>query len=463
MSAGTEVDMEAQTLIENLHGELLRPGDDGFDSARRVWSSRADGTPDVIVRCLDDHDVREAVGFARDSDAVLSVKNGGHSYGMNSVLDSGVLLDMSLMDSIEIDESGRTVKVGGGVTTGQLELATRPLGLAVPLPAAPSIGVAGAALGGGNGLYSRIFGLTTDNIISADVVTSDSSLVRANEEDNPDLLWALRGGGGNFGVVTSLTLRLHEVERQLSTGIVVYPFDGADQVLRFYREFMEEAPDDFYCGPVFFRVPARDPYPEEAHEDLVVSLQMTHANPDASDFFQPLLDLGDPIARSVTTMRYESLQEGSRMSFPHGHRYYSKAHDLDELSDGAINTVLEYAPLMEGEFTQVYFSPNGGAIATVDDTATAFGSRRAPYSFHCIAGWNDPERDEEVMSWASQLHADMAPHANGGVYVLQIADDENHRIPAAYGANYKRLQELKQVWDPENLFQSNYNIPPDSN
>ena len=452
--------MEAQTLADNLHGELLRPGDDGFDSTRRTWSSRGDAAPDVIVRCLDDHDVRKAVSFAGDGGAVLSVKSGGHSYGMHSVLDSGVLLDMSPMDSIEIDEPGRTVMVGGGVTCGQLERATRPLGLAVPLPAAPSVGVAGAALGGGIGLYSRLFGITADNIISVDLVTSDGSLVQANEEENQDLLWALRGGGGNFGVVTSLTLRLHEVERQLLTGIVLYPIGDADQVLRFYREFMEEAPDEFYCGPVFFRVPPRDPYPEEAHGRLVVSLQMTHANPDASDFLQPLLDLGEPIASSVTPMRYETLQEGSRMTFPHGHRYYSKAHDMDEVSDGAIGTVVEHVSLMEGEFTQVYFSPNGGAIARVDETATAFSSRRASYGFHCIAGWNNPARDEEVMSWASELHADMASHANGGVYVLQIADDENHRIPDAYGANYPRLVELKRTWDPENLFQSNYNIPP---
>lgn len=452
--------MDVSGLASALGGELLEPDDAGFEEARALWNVRFDRRPDLIARCTSRDDVAAAVDFARENAQVLSVKGGGHSYAARSVAEGGLLIDLSPMKSVRVDREAAVVRIEGGVTCAELDAATQEHGLATPTPTVSSVGVIGAALGGGAGYLSRKFGLTADNVIAAEVVTADGQQLRLSAGEHPDLFWAIRGGGGNFGVVTALELQLHQVGPQVLSGQIIYPFDRAAEFLRFFREFMAEAPDEFQCYPFCFRVPPIDVFPEETHGEPVLDFVLCHQDPDAVDFVRPLRELGDPILDVVAPSPYVDVQTAFDANLPKGQRYLSKAHDLDGLSDGAIDTMVEFVPRMVGALTAAYFDPLGGAIGRVDAAATAYRGRETTFGFHCIAGWMDPSEDASVIGWASEFHEAMAAHSTGGVYVNLIADDESERVPAAYGANYPRLVELKREWDPTNLFSSNYNIPP---
>jgi hypothetical protein len=452
--------VDSTRLSDLIHGEVLSPGDSGFDEARSLWNVRFDRKPDLIARCTSHDDVVEAVAYARDEGAELSVKCGGHNYAAKTVAEGGLLIDLSPMKSIEVDLEAGTVRIGAGVIGADLDAATQENGLAVPLPTVSSVGVAGAALGGGTGYLSRKYGITADNVISIDAVTADGRSVTASEDGNPDLFWAMRGGGGNFAVATSMLLGLHAVGPEVLAGQIIYPFDDAGDHFRFFREFMEQAPREFQCYPFTFRVPPMDLFPEEYHGEPVLDFVFYHENPDAADFVQPLRELGDKVLDFVGPTPYVDVQKSFDANLPKGQRYYSKAHDLKGLTDGAIDTMVEFVPQMVGALSAAYFDPGGGAVADVDPSATPYAGRETLYGFHVLAGWFDESEDEAVMSWASQFHAAMAPHATGGVYVNLIADDEADRVSAAYGDNYGRLVELKQKWDPANLFSNNYNIPP---
>jgi hypothetical protein len=446
--------------LNSLTGDLVGPGEPGFDDARSLWNIRFDRRPELVVRCSNSGDVKAGVDHARQSGMTLSVKGGGHSYAANSVANSGVLVDLSHMKRVTVDPEQRTAVVEGGVTCAELDAATQVYGLATPTPTVSSVGVIGAALGGGGGYLTRRFGLTLDNVLSAEVVTADGRLLRVSPDENPDLFWAIRGGGGNFGVVTSMELRLHEVGPQVLAGQVIYPFDNAREYLRFFREFMGAAPNEFQCYPFCFRIPPIELFPEETHGQPVLDFVICHQDPDASGFVEPLQNLGPAILSLVGPTSYVDAQTSFDANLPKGQRYTSKAHDLAALSDGAIDTMVEYVPRMVGGLTAAYFDPLGGAVGEVEPSATPYGGRDTLYGFHIIAGWMDQSEDESVLGWADEFSAAMASHATGGVYVNLIADDETHRIPSAYGDNYTRLVELKQKWDPDNLFANNYNIPP---
>ena len=451
--------------LSSVVGGVLEPEDAGFDEARALWNVRFDRRPDLVVRCRSGDDVKASVDYAREHGLGLSVKGGGHSYAANSVSDGGLLIDLSLMKAVRVDAEARTVTAEGGVTCAELDRATQEHGLATPTTTVSSVGVIGAALGGGGGYLSRKYGLMIDNVVSAEVVTADGRRLRAASDENTDLFWALRGGGGNFGVVTSLEFRLHEVGPEVLSGQIIYPFDRAGELLRFFRDFMVVAPEEFQCYPFCFRVPPIELFPAETHGKPVLDFVVLHQDPEAVDFVQdefvqPLRELSEPILEEARLSRYVDAQTGFDANMPKGQRYISKAHDLDGLSDGAIDTMTEFVPRMVGPLTAAYFDPLGGAVGRVDPSSTPYAGRNTTFGFHCIAGWMDPGEDETVIAWVSEFHKAMAAHATGGVYVNLIADDETERIPAAYGANYTRLVELKQHWDPTNLFNSNYNIPP---
>jgi FAD/FMN-containing dehydrogenase len=452
--------MDVTELREAITGDVLLPTDAGFDEARGLWNVRFDRSPDVIVRCMDESDVGAAIRRARDHDLAVSVKAGGHSYAARSVLDGGLLIDLSAMQAIEIDLESSTATIGPGVTGAHLDAATQVHGLAVPTPTVSSVGVIGAALGGGGGYLSRAFGLTLDSVLAADVVTADGRSVRASADENPDLFWAIRGGGGNFGIVTSLDVRLHPVGPMVLSGQVIYPFDHAGSLLRRFRDVMSTAPDEFQCYPFCFKVPPIDLFPTETHGQPVVDFVLFHHDPEAEAIVQPLRDLGEPILDLVGPAPYFDAQKAFDANLPKGQRYLSKAHDLPDLSDGAIDTMVEFVPKMSGEFTAAYFDPLGGAVGRVGGADTAFAGRDAPYGFHIIAGWIDPSADDSVIGWANDFHGAMASYATGGVYVNLIGDDELDRVPDAYSSSYGRLRDLKTTWDPENVFRSNYNIPP---
>lgn len=447
-------------LGSGVRGRVLGPGDPGFDEARALWNTRFDRKPAVIVQCADAADVATAIGYAGEHQLELSVKGGGHSYAANTVAEGSLLIDLTPLDSTEVDPDARTAVVGAGVTCAQLDAATQAHGLATPTPTVSSVGVIGAALGGGSGWLSRKHGLLADNVVSYDVVTADERQLSVSGDSDPDLFWALRGGGGNFGVVTSATLDLHPVGPPVLSGQIIYPFDETGGMLRFFRRFMDEAPNEFQCFPFMFRVPPIELFPEETHGTPVLDFVVFHLDPGATDFVQPLRELGQPILDFVAPTPYADVQQAFDANLPNGYRYYSKAHNLESISDELIEVVVEFVPQMKGEFTACYFEPLGGAVGERDVEATPYGGREAGSGFHCLAGWIDDSQDETVMSWASELHQAVAPHATGGVYVNLIADDEDHRVPAAYGPNHQRLSELKSEWDPENLFSNNYNIRP---
>jgi FAD/FMN-containing dehydrogenase len=447
-----------ETLRNALEGKLLLRGEAGYDEARGVWNARFDRHPELVVRCQTAGDVGIAVTFARDSGLPISVKGGGHSYGGKTVGDGGLLVDLSPLKTISIDVDARTVDVGAGVTCGELDRATAEHGLATPLPTVSSVGVAGAALGGGSGYLSRRHGLTLDNLVSVDLVTADGQARSASEEEHPDLCWAMRGAGANFGIATSLRLRLHEVGREVLAGQVIYPFGNAGELLRVFREYMAEAPEALQCYPFMFRVPPIEPFPKRFHGQPALDFVLCHLDPDAADDVQPLRALGEPMLDTVGPLAYTSAQQAFDASLPAGQRYFSRAHDLDDLSDTAIDTVTTHVPEMRGAFTAAYFDPGGGAIGRVDSSATAFAGRAARYGFHVLGGWMDAAEDDAVMHWACALHDAMTPGATGGVYVNVLGDDEDDRVEAAYGGNYARLVELKARWDPDNLFRMNHNI-----
>lgn len=450
--------------IEELSGavgcDVLVPGDEGYDEARGVWNVRFDRRPKVIVRCYEASDVQAAVRFARRQGLELSVKGGGHAYAANTVGEGGLLIDLSPMKGIHVDTETKSARVGAGVKWGEFHVATEEHSLAPVGGTVSTVGVAGFTLGGGSGYLSRKYGMGIDNLISAEVVTADGELVSASDSENPDLFWAIRGGGGNFGVVTSFEFQLHEVGPEVLTGQIVYRFEDAAPVLRLYREFMNEAPDEVQCYAFILRIPPIPEFPKEFHGQLALDLVVFHPDPSAEDVFRQLLDFGDPILAFTMPQALTALLQAFDAGLPAGQRYESGSHDLRTLSDEVIDTFLSQIGSMPGEFTMAYIGAGGGAIARVDPAATAFPHRDAPYGYHVLAGWMDPAQDAEVTEWVARFQQAMTPHATGGVYVNLLGTGEQERVPAAYGVNYERLVEIKKKWDPDNVFRMNHNIQP---
>lgn len=452
--------MAARTSASRVAERVLRPGDEGFDEARSTWNARFDRRPAAAVRCRDVDDVAAAVAFARGEGLPLSVKSGGHAYAANTVAEGSLLVDLSSLKTVEVDTASRTAVVGAGVTCGELDAATQAHGLATPLPTVSSVGVAGATLGGGSGYLSRRFGLALDNLLSVEVVTADGSRVRATEDEHPDLFWAMRGAGANFGIATSFEFRLVEVGPEVLAGQIVYPFERAAELLRVFRDFAREMPDELQCYPFMFRIPPVEPFPERFHGRFGLDFVFCHLDPTATQAVQPLRELGEPVLDAVGPAPYTVVQQSFDAGLPAGQRYESRAHSLDALSDAAIDTIVEQVPGMQGPFTVAYLESPSPAVAAVDRAATAFAGRTPSWGFHILAGWTEAADDDAVIGWARGFQDAMAPHAAGWVYVNLLAADEQARVPAAYGGNLGRLAELKAAWDPDNVFRANHNIEP---
>ena len=451
-----------EELAAAVDGRVLVPGDEYYDASRTLWNARFDRRPDVVVQCTRPEDVRAAINFARTHDLPLSVKGGGHAFAANTVGEGGLLIDLSPMKGIEIDPEARTARIGAGLKWGEFDPAAQEHGLASPGGTVSTVGGAGYTLGGGAGFLARRHGMAIDNLLSVDVVTADGRILRASVNENTDLFWALRGGGGNFGVATRFEFQLHEVGPEVVAGQVFHRIEDAPVLLRAYRDFMATAADDIQCYPFFLRVPPMDFFPEAYHGQLALDFVVFHAGSDAEAeaALRPLVDLGDPFLSMVGPQPYVSVLQTFDAGLPGGQRYDSRSHDLPAISDEVIDTLMEHLPGMTGEFSSAYLGGLGGAVGRVDPSATAFPHRDAEFSFHIMAGWSRQEQDEEVMSWVQAFHDAMAPHATGGVYVNVLGTNEASRVRAAYGRNYDRLVELKRKWDPENLFRSNHNTPP---
>lgn len=451
--------MNIDKLAGVVRGDVLVRGAPGYDDARTLWNARIDRRPEAVVRCRDTDDVAAAMGWAAGEGHPIFVKGAGHSYPGHTVADGGLLLDLSGLSGIKVRVDERIATVQGGSTWAALDAATQHHGLATTGPTVSSVGVAGSVLGGATGWLSRCCGHGVDNLLAAEVVTVAGDVVTASSTENPELFWGLRGGGGNLGVVTSLELRLHEIGPEVLAGQIIYPFDDAEEMLAAFATFMHDAPDELQCLPFTFRVPPIDAFPSEWHGHPVLDLVVFHTDPGALDAVQPLRGLGTPILDAVGPAPYTAVQQSFDANLPSGQRYYSVAHDLPELSAGAIADFAAHVRSMQGAFTVAYLEPKGGAPARVDGSTTAMGGRQAAYGFHALAGWPDAADDDPVMAWARSFGSAMATHATGGVYLNLIAEDESERIPSAI-SDYDRLLGLKRTWDGENLLHGNHNVVP---
>ncbi|HEX6620547.1 MAG TPA: FAD-binding oxidoreductase [Solirubrobacteraceae bacterium] len=445
-----------------LAGVLIRPGDPQYESARRVWNGMVDRRPALIARCAHQDDVVTAVRFAREHGLALAVRGGGHNVAGNAVCDDGVVVDLSGQRAVEVDPVARTARVSPGALLGDVDRATQAFGLATPTGNVSLTGVAGLTLGGGLGWIARKHGPACDNLLCAEVVTADGERVTASADENPDLLWGLRGGGGNFGIVTALEYRLHPVGPQVIAGGVVHDFADAPEVLRFFADFAATAPDELSFTASTFRAPPGFPVAPELHGELVTVLAVCYAGDLAAGerALRPLRSFGRPLADLVAPMPYTALQSGSDAAYPSGRRNYWKSHFVGEITDAAIAQVVEHAPRMTSPLSSFYFQHLGGAIARAGADTAAFSHREAAFEFTILTVWEDPAEDAEHIAWARELFAAMAPYADG-VYVNNLGTEGAEGVKAAYApATYERLVALKDAYDPDNVFHLNQNVAP---
>lgn len=462
MATGDLEQLTVDSFADQLRGSLLQPGDAEYEESRTVWNAMIAERPRLIARCQSAADVIAAVNFARDLDLRLAVKGGGHNVAGDAVCDDGLMIDLSPMNSVRVDPAARTAHVGGGATWGDFDHEAQAFGLATTGGIVSSTGVAGLTLGGGLGHLSRKFGLAHDNLRSIDIITADGELVHASEDEEPELFWGIRGGGGNFGVVTSFEFELHPLGPEVLTGPIIYRYEDAAEAFQFSRDFMADAPDEIQCYAAFSKGSPELGLPESLHGESIFVLIPTYAGAIEAGrrALQPLREFGDPIADAVQPMPYLELQQMFDERWAEGFRYYWKSHLFDELTDEAIETIVDHcdssAPFMS-VFTDGWLS---GAIRRAGDDATAFPHRDKAVSLTIGMQWEDPDRDEELISWAREFHQSLEPYASEGAYVNFLDRDDEGRVPAAYGEWYDRLRRIKGDWDPDNLFRVNKNIEP---
>lgn len=449
-------------LRTELRGSLCLPDEVGYDDARTIWNAMIDRRPAAGIRCHGASDVMRAVNLARDNQLLVSVRGGGHNIAGNAVCEGGLLIDLSPMRSVRVDPRTRTARVEPGVTLGEFDKEAQTFGLATPLGINSTTGVAGLALGGGFGWLSRKFGFTVDNLISADVVTAAGELVHASASENPDLFWAVRGGGGNFGVITSFEFQLHSVGPDLVSGLIVHPFANARELLAGYREVAATIPDDLTIWVVLRKAPPLPFLPEDVHgkEILVFAVCYAGEPSKAEEALRPLRALGEPIAEVIGLQPYTAWQTAFDPLLTPGAFNYWKSHNFTTLSDGLFDTLIDYVGTLPTAECEIFIGQLGGASSRVASDATAYPHRDAQFVMNVHTRWLERAEEQMAIKWARGLFAATAPYATGGVYVNFMPEDENDRVAQAYGRNFARLATLKAKYDPDNLFRLNQNVKP---
>jgi hypothetical protein len=449
-------------LQAKLSGSLLPPGSPGYDEARTIWNAMIDRRPGLIVRCASAEDVVQAVRFAREHDLVLAVRGGGHNIAGNAVTEGGLMIDLSPLKTVRVDQTRRVGQVGAGATLADFDREAQTFGLATPVGVNSTTGIAGLTLGGGFGWLSRRLGLTIDNLLSAEVVLASGELVRASASEHSDLFWGIRGGGGNFGVVTSFEFQLHQVGPEVLSGLIVHPLDAARDVLRFYREFLPSTPEEFACWFVMRKAPPLPFLPPEWHGKEILALAACYSGPiaEGEKIAAPLRQFGKPIADVIAPHPFTAWQTILDPLLTPGFRNYWKSHYFKEVSDGLIDVLIDYARKIPDPNTEIAFAQLGGAISRVPADATAYAARDAQFTINVHGRWQEAAKDAECIGWARELFRAAAPFASSGAYVNFLTQEEGDRIRAAYGRNYDRLVKLKNKYDPRNLFKVNQNIRP---
>lgn len=450
-----------EPLTGSLRGRAIEPGDRDYDEARRVFNAMIDRHPRLIVRPADVADVMACVRFSRESGLTLSVRGGGHGVPGFATNDDGLVVDLSSMKGIRVDPTRKTAAVEGGCTWGDLDHATHAFGLAAPGGVVSTTGVAGLTLGGGIGNLSRKCGLSCDNLLSADVVLADGSFVVASEDDNADLFWALRGGGGNFGIVTSFQFRLHEVGTVYG-GPLLWTLDQAGEALRFAREFIPAAPEDLNVILAFLQVPPGDPFPLHLHGKNVLGAVVCHAGPveNAEETLRPLRTFGPPAFDGLGALPFPTLQSAFDPIAPPGLHNYWKADFAAELTDEIIDVHLELGAGVPNMFSGAHIFSTSGAVQRLANDDTAWSYRDARYCQVVFALDPDPQSMQRHMEWVRAYWSALHPHSAGGAYVNFLMEEGRERIAAGYRGNYERLARIKRKYDPENLFRMNQNIEP---
>jgi hypothetical protein len=436
-----------------FRGEVIQPGDSGYETARKIWNASIDKHPGIIARCAGVADVVAAVNFARENELLVAVRGGGHNVSGRALCDDGIVIDLSGMKGIHVDAKNHSARVQAGATLGDLDRETHVFGLAVPAGIISKTGIAGLALGGGVGWLVRKYALTCDNVLSFDIVTADGNPRVASANENEDLFWALRGGGGNFGVVTSFEFRVHPVSTVLG-GLVIYPRDRAVEVLRFYRDFTQSAPEELTAYCALMHTP--DGIPAVA----VIACYCGDLT-EGEKVFKPLRAFGSPMLDEIQPMPFPQMQTLLDAAFPDGNQNYWKSTFLRELSDDAIAVLVEHANRATSPLTGVTIEFYGGAASRVGVSESAFAQRQAQYDLVIVAQWVDPGESQRHIGWARGLADSMRPFSSGAYFLNFLGEEGEDTIKAAFGPNYDRLKVIKMKYDPENFFCMNQNIKPE--
>jgi FAD/FMN-containing dehydrogenase len=449
-------------LAQSMRGKLLTSESPGYDTARAIWNAMIDRRPALIASCAGAEDVAASVRFAREHDLLTAVRGGGHNIAGNAVCDGGLMIDLSPMKAVHVDAAKRTARVEGGATLGDMDQATQAHGLAVPAGINSTTGIAGLTLGGGFGWLSRKHGLTIDSLLSAEVVTATGQRVTASERENADLFWALRGGGGNFGIVTTFEFRAHPIGTEVLSGLIVHPLAQAREVLQFYRDFTAKAPDELAVWFVLRKAPPLPFLAEQWHGKEILALAACYCGDAAQGekVLQPLRSFGSKIADIIQPHPYAEWQKVLDPLLTPGQRNYWKSHEFLSLSDGLIDVFLQAASRLPDPQTELAFAQLGGAIGRVKSDATAYSHREPNYLINVHGRWGDPAKDEACIAWARDVFKACEPFSTGAVYVNFLTQEEGERVRAAYGSNYDRLAAVKKKYDPDNRFRMNQNIRP---
>jgi FAD/FMN-containing dehydrogenase len=457
----TSLEIAVEEFRGKVRGKVIAPGDEGYDQARRVYNGMIDRRPAAIARCVDAADVLASVGFARTNAIPLAIRGGGHSGPGLGTCDGGLVIDLSAMKGIRVDPEARTVRVEGGCTWGDVDHATHPYGLATPSGFISSTGVGGLTLGGGIGYLTRAYGLTLDNLLEVDVVLADGRVVTASADRNPDLFWAVRGGGGNFGVVTSFLFRLHPVGTVYG-GPMLWPLESASDLLPFWRDFIRGAPEDINGWFAFVTVPPAPPFPEKLHLQKMCAVVWCYTGPldRAAERFAPIRAFGPPVVDFAGPIPYPVLQSLFDGLYPPGLQWYWKADFFRDLSDRAIALHGTYGAQLPTMHSTMHLYPINGAAHRLAPGDTAFSFRDADFSEVIVGVDPDPANNERTIAWAREYWQALHPHSAGGAYVNMIMDEGQDQVRAAYRDNYARLARVKATYDPDNLFHVNQNIRP---
>jgi len=445
----------------SLRGQLIQPSEEDYEEACKIYNAMIDRRPGMIARCADVADVISAVNFARENNTLVAIRGGGHNGPGLGTCDDGLVIDLSPLKYTRVDPQAQTVQVGGGCTWGDVDHATHVFGLAAPSGIVSTTGVGGLTLGGGHGYLTRKYGLTIDNLLSADMVLADGSFVTASAEENKDLFWAIRGGGGNYGVVTEFRFRLHPVHTIVG-GPTLWHQEQTTEVMQWFRDFMQHAPEDLYGFFAILMVPPGPPFPEELHLKKMCGVVWCYTGPEAGaeEVFQPIKEFGPSAMYGVQPMPYPALQAAFDALYPPGLQWYWKGDFVNELSDEAIALHVKHGYEMPTMHSTMHLYPIDGKAHKVGPDDTPWAYRKAKWS-KVIAGVDpDPANTEAISAWAKEYWEALHPHSAGGAYVNFMMEEGEDRVKATYGSNYERLAAIKQKYDPRNLFRVNQNIKP---